>query len=51
VHEQTVDLPGNESGTVSGAMEAGRGREEVTRAMREQRRKGIKERNFLSGMR
>ncbi|KAI9776567.1 MAG: hypothetical protein M1839_009471 [Geoglossum umbratile] len=51
LHEQSVDLPGNEEGTAEGALEAVRGRAEVTRRAREGRRAGIKEANFLKGMR
>jgi large subunit ribosomal protein L54 len=50
LHKQSVDLPGNEAGTVGGAMEAVRGRAEVTREMRRGRREGIREGNFLKGM-
>ncbi|KAI9798413.1 MAG: hypothetical protein M1833_004807 [Piccolia ochrophora] len=50
LQQQTVNLPWNESGTVEGAVQAGEGREELTEAMRKQRRGGIKESNFLKGM-
>ena len=50
VHEQSVDLPAGD-GSLSGAVEALGKRVEVTRAMRGVRRKGIKEANFLKGMR
>jgi large subunit ribosomal protein L54 len=49
VYEQSVDLPGGEGG-LEAAKEAGRVREGLTRAMREKRRKGIKEDNFLRAM-
>lgn len=47
---QSIDLPVNEEGSVRGALEAEGKREEVRRAMRQQRRKDIKERNFLGSM-
>jgi large subunit ribosomal protein L54 len=47
---QSNDLPANEEGTVRGALEAEGKREEIRKAMRKQRRKGIKERNFLGSM-
>lgn len=48
---QTIDLPGNEDSSVKGALEAVEKREELTKAMRGERRAKIKERNFLKGMR
>lgn len=51
LQQQTVDLPANEEGSVSGALEAVEKREELTKAMRAERRAKIKERNFLKGMR
>lgn len=47
---QSIDLPANEEGSVRGAMEAEGRREEVRKAMRQQRRASIKERNFLGSM-
>jgi large subunit ribosomal protein L54 len=47
---QSIDLPANEEGSVRGALEAEGKREEVRKAMRQQRRKDIKERNFLGSM-
>jgi large subunit ribosomal protein L54 len=47
---QSIDLPSNEEGSVRGAMEAEGKREEVRKAMRQQRRASIKERNFLGSM-
>jgi large subunit ribosomal protein L54 len=47
---QSIDLPANEEGSVRGAMEAEAKREEIRKAMRQQRRKDIKERNFLGSM-
>jgi large subunit ribosomal protein L54 len=49
VYEQTVDLPSGD-GSLAGAVEAQGKREELTKAMREKRRKDIKERNFLTAM-
>lgn len=51
LQQQTIDLPGNEEGGVRGALEAAEKREELTKAMRVERRAKIKERNFLKGMR
>jgi large subunit ribosomal protein L54 len=42
-------LPSNEDGTLTGALEAAEKREEVRKAMRGERRKNIKEANFLKG--
>ncbi len=50
VQEQGVDLPAGD-GTLAGAVEAVGKRQEVTRALRAVRRKGIQEANFLKGMR
>lgn len=50
LYEQSVDLPRGD-GSLEGAREALRGREELTRSMRVARRKGIKEANFLKAMR
>lgn len=50
VQEQSVDLWAGD-GTVEGAVRAEGGRREVTRALRGVRRRGIKEGNFLRGMR
>jgi len=49
LQRQTIDLPSNEAGTISGALEAVEKREEVRKAMRGERRKKIKESNFLKG--
>jgi len=43
-------LPANEEGTLAGALEAGEKRGELRDAMRAERRKKIKEGNFLKGM-
>lgn len=45
IYEQSVDLPNRDP------LEAREAREELTSAMREKRRKDIKEGNFLRGMR
>lgn len=50
LEQQSVDLPGGD-GTVAGAIGAAEAREEVREAMRRERRRGIKEGNFLKGMR
>lgn len=51
LEQQSVDLPRNEEGTVTGAVEADRSREEITKRLRQKRRGDIKESNFLKGMR
>jgi len=48
--QQSIDLPANEEGTLTGALEAGQRREELREAMRRERRSKIKESNFLKGM-
>jgi large subunit ribosomal protein L54 len=48
--QQSIDLPGNEEGTVEGALEADSRRQELRAALREERRKGIKEANYLKSM-
>ncbi|KAI9809082.1 MAG: hypothetical protein M1825_002371 [Sarcosagium campestre] len=50
VQQQSINLPGNESGTVLGAVEALKAREELTTALRRDRRSKIKENNFLRGL-
>ncbi|EPE36464.1 hypothetical protein GLAREA_05802 [Glarea lozoyensis ATCC 20868] len=50
ITKQSIDLPANEEGTVEGAMKAVEGREEVRKAMRGERRKGIKQGNYLKSM-
>jgi len=50
ITQQSIDLPANKSGTVSGALEAEAKREELRAAMRRERRAKIKENNFLKGM-
>jgi large subunit ribosomal protein L54 len=50
ITQQSIDLPANEERSVDGALDAERARENLTAAMRKERRKGIKEANFLKGM-
>lgn len=49
LYEQSIDLPAGD-GTVSGAVEANAARHELNKAMRDKRRKSIKEANFLKSM-
>lgn len=49
LYEQSVDLPGGD-GSVEGAKQAGEARSGLTKAMRDKRRKAIKEDNFLRAM-
>jgi large subunit ribosomal protein L54 len=50
LQKQTVNLPGAEPGNVGQAVEAVDKREELRRAMRKERRAGIKESNYLKAM-
>ncbi|OBT63639.1 hypothetical protein VE03_07292 [Pseudogymnoascus sp. 23342-1-I1] len=50
LQQQTIDLPSNEHGSVEGALDAVAKRDELTKAMRAERRAKIKETNFLKGM-
>ena len=50
ITRQTIDLPSNAEGSAEGALDAERVREGLRGAMRQERRKGIKEANFLKGM-
>lgn len=50
IQKQSIDLPWNESGSVQGAFEAAEKREELRRAMRQERRAKIKETNYLKSM-
>lgn len=50
ITRQTIDLPGNEEGTAVGAIEAEGKRQELRGAMRKERRKNIKQTNFLKSM-
>ena len=49
LYEQSVDLPGGD-GSLEAAKEAGQARSGLTKAMRDKRRKMIKEDNFLRAM-
>lgn len=49
--ERSIDLPSNPEHSIQGAMEALDARQELTRALRAKRRAGIKQKNFLKGMR
>ncbi|KAI9744575.1 MAG: hypothetical protein M1818_002104 [Claussenomyces sp. TS43310] len=49
MQRQTIDLPRNEEGSISGALDAVTKREELRKAMRGERRAKIKESNFLKG--
>lgn len=48
--QQSIDLPSNEENTVEGALGAVAGREEIRKAMRQERRKAIKTKNYLKSM-
>jgi len=50
ITQQSIDLPANEDGSTEGALKAERKREELKAAMRQERRKKIKETNFLKSM-
>lgn len=50
ITHQSIDLPSNEEGTMEGALEAEETRNELRAAMREQRRKKIKEANYLKSV-
>ena len=49
LYEQSVDLPGGD-GSLEAAKEAGQARSGLAKAMRDKRRKMIKEDNFLRAM-
>jgi large subunit ribosomal protein L54 len=49
ITEQTIDLPVGD-GSLETAVRAAQARDELTKAMREKRRAGIKEANFLKAM-
>lgn len=49
LYEQTIDLPAG-NGSLEGALRAAGARGELTKAMRDKRRAGIKEANFLRTM-
>ncbi|RKF65941.1 hypothetical protein GcC1_114003 [Golovinomyces cichoracearum] len=48
--QQSIDLPSNENGSWVGASVAEEGRNELRAAMRVERRKGIKEKNYLKSV-
>jgi len=48
--QQSIDLPANEEGTVEGALAAEEKRNELRAAMREERKKKIKETNYLKSV-
>jgi large subunit ribosomal protein L54 len=48
--QQSIDLPGNEEGTIEGALKADSKRGELRAALREERRKAIKTANYLKSM-
>jgi len=50
LQEQSINLPGNEAGTVEGAVEAAAAREELRKAMRKERKAKIREDNYLKSM-
>ncbi|KAI1461680.1 mitochondrial ribosomal protein L37-domain-containing protein [Annulohypoxylon moriforme] len=50
LQHQSINLPGNEEGTTEGALAAKEAREALTRAMRKERKKEIKESNYLKSM-
>lgn len=50
IQQQSINLPYNAQGTVSGELEAAETRDEIRKAMRAERRANIKESNFLKSM-
>jgi large subunit ribosomal protein L54 len=50
IQNQSVNLPGKPDGTVTEALEAADQREELRKAMRRERRKAIKDSNYLKTM-
>lgn len=50
LQEQSINLPGNEAGTLEGAVEAAAAREELRKAMRKERKAKIREDNYLKSM-
>lgn len=50
IPEQSVNLPGREGGSLEENLEALKARDQLTRAMRIDRKAKIKERNFLKSM-
>lgn len=51
IHHQSIDLPSNQEKTVEGARLAMETRDSITKELRKQRRKDIKEDNYLRTMR
>ena len=49
LYEQSIDLPAGD-GTVEGARQAGEARGDLTKALRQERKRKIKEANFLKAM-
>lgn len=50
VQKQSINLPGTAGGDVVDAVEAAEAREALRKAMRKERRAGIKESNYLKSM-
>ncbi|KAI2470049.1 mitochondrial ribosomal protein L37-domain-containing protein [Annulohypoxylon bovei var. microspora] len=50
LQHQSINLPSNEDGTTEGSLAAKDAREELTKAMRKERKASIKEANYLKGM-
>lgn len=50
LQRQSINLPANAAGTTEGAVAAVAAREELRRAMRRERKAGIKESNYLKSM-
>ncbi|EPQ66777.1 BgtA-20400 [Blumeria graminis f. sp. tritici] len=48
--QQSIDLPANEEGTLEGAQKAEESRKELKMAMRSERRKMIKQKNYLKSV-
>lgn len=50
LQHQSINLPGNENGTLEQNIEAAQKREELRKAMRKERKAKIKETNYLRSM-
>lgn len=50
ITKQSIDLPSNEENTTVGALKAVGSREEIRKALRNERRKDIKQKNYLKSM-
>ena len=50
LQHQSINLPTNEEGTAEGALVTKEARDELNRAMRKERKKNIKESNYLKSM-